>query len=124
MVLPVPPDTMQAAGRPATAVQWGAWGGGGMAARVPGFAARMERTGLGLLPPEAGLSVLAAVLAGAAAPVRGRLQQPVVIGAQSPKTSTAGQRLAPQRDCSHHLPAHLCECVLMRVDGICSSSVC
>ena len=27
-------------------MQWGAWGGGGMAARVPGFVARMERQGV------------------------------------------------------------------------------
>ena len=71
----------QAAGRPGTAVQWGAWGGGGMAARVPGFVPRMERQGLGLLPPEAGLSLLAAVLASAAAPAGVRPPpQPVVIG--------------------------------------------
>lgn len=72
---------VQAAGQPATAVQWGAWGGaGGMAARTPGFVGRMERQGLGLLAPEAGLAVLAAVLGGAAGPAAGQLPQAVTIG--------------------------------------------
>ena len=71
----------QAAGRPATAVQWGAWGGaGGMAARTPGFVGRMERQGLGLLEPGAGLAVLATVLSGAAAPAAGLLPQAVTVG--------------------------------------------
>lgn len=72
---------MQATGRPATAVQWGAWGGaGGMAARTPGFVARMERQGLGLLEPGAGLAVLATVLANAAAPAAEQLLQAVAVG--------------------------------------------
>ncbi len=72
---------LQATGRPGTAVQWGAWGGGGMAQRVPGFVGRMERQGLGLLPPETGLAVLGAVLAAATAPALVHPPpQPVIIG--------------------------------------------
>lgn len=72
---------LQAAGRPATSVQWGAWGGGGMAQRVPGFVARMERQGLGLLQPEAGLAVLASVLGAAVSPLHTSAPlQPVITG--------------------------------------------
>ena len=44
-------------------VQWGAWAGGGMAVRDPSTARRLERNGLGLLEPEAGMAALAGVLA-------------------------------------------------------------
>lgn len=73
---------LQASGVPGTAVQWGAWGGkGGMADRTPGFVPRMERQGLGILPPEVGVSLLAAVLAATATPVSRHLLQPVIVGA-------------------------------------------
>ena len=63
-------------------MQWGAWGGrGGMADRTPGFVPRMERQGLGILPPEIGISLLSAVLTSAAAPGSTQQLQPVVVGA-------------------------------------------
>lgn len=40
--------TAQSQGWPGLAVQWGNWGGGGMAVRSRGFVQRMERLGLGL----------------------------------------------------------------------------
>ena len=52
----------QAAGLPGCSVQWGAWGGGGMAAET-GIEARMQRMGIGVLSPAQGLAGLAAVLA-------------------------------------------------------------
>lgn len=69
---------MQGAGRPGSAVQWGAWGGAGMALRVPGFMERMARLGLGVLQPPAGLAVLAQVLRGAWRP--SATQRAVVLG--------------------------------------------
>lgn len=39
---------LQGQGRPGLAVQWGNWGGGGMAVRNKGFIERMERMGLGI----------------------------------------------------------------------------
>ena len=59
-------------------MQWGAWGGSGMALRVPGFMERMARAGLGVLRPAAGLAVLAQVLRGAWRPAAG--QRAVVVG--------------------------------------------
>ena len=43
-------------------MQWGAWGGGGMAVQVAGFMERMKRMGLGVLPPPQGLAALARAL--------------------------------------------------------------
>eukprot|EP00959_Pyramimonas_sp_CCMP1952_P244164 5104048-Pyramimonas_sp.AAC.1 len=43
------------AGRVSTSVQWGAWGGGGMAAEDRSTALRMHRTGMGMLTPQEGL---------------------------------------------------------------------
>jgi hypothetical protein len=57
----------QGAGRPAVAVQWGNWGGGGMAVRNKGFIERMEKMGLAILDPGAGLSVMARLLGEVAA---------------------------------------------------------
>ena len=48
-------------GLAAVALQWGAWGGGGMAAEA-GQAARLARSGMGLLPPGSGLAALAGAL--------------------------------------------------------------
>ena len=59
--------TRQAAGVPGASVQWGAWGGGGMAAES-GIEGRMQRMGIGVLSPAQGLAGLAAVLA---LPLRG-----------------------------------------------------
>ncbi len=42
------PLRSQGRGRPGVAVQWGNWGGGGMAVRNKGFIERMERMGLGI----------------------------------------------------------------------------
>ena len=39
---------LQGQGRVGLAVQWGNWGGGGMAVRNKGFIERMERMGLGI----------------------------------------------------------------------------
>lgn len=61
-------------------MQWGAWGGGGMAVQVAGFMERMARMGLGVLPPPRGLAALARALKMAWSPC---LTQgpPVTIGA-------------------------------------------
>lgn len=45
-------------GQACSSVQWGAWGGSGMAAEDPGLAVKLERSGLRLLSPHAGLSAL------------------------------------------------------------------
>ena len=51
-------------------IQWGAWAGGGMASKET--AARMERSGFGMITPASGLAALQAALAGSAAgPVLG-----------------------------------------------------
>ena len=52
-----------AEGSAAVAVQWGAWAGGGMAARDSGTVRRLARMGLGALEPEVGLAALEGVLA-------------------------------------------------------------
>ena len=49
-------------GHPVSSLQWGAWGGGGMAAKDPTVLARIQRQGIGVLSPERGLAVLGAVL--------------------------------------------------------------
>lgn len=49
----------QVAGAVASSVQWGAWGGGGMAIRVAGFMERMARRGLGIVQPAVGLAIMA-----------------------------------------------------------------
>jgi NADP-dependent 3-hydroxy acid dehydrogenase YdfG len=56
--------SMRQRGEAAVSVQWGAWAGAGMAANDAQTAARVERTGMGLLAPAAGLAALAGVLAG------------------------------------------------------------
>lgn len=43
----------------AVALQWGAWGGAGMAAADKALAARLARAGMGMLLPAAGLAALA-----------------------------------------------------------------
>ena len=72
----------QGRGRAATSVQWGAWGGGGMALRVAGFLERMARLGLGVVQPAAGLAALAQVLAGAWRP--SPAQRALFVGARTP----------------------------------------
>lgn len=52
----------QGAGLPAVAVQWGNWGGGGMAVKNKGFIERMEKMGLGIIDPGVGLGVMARML--------------------------------------------------------------
>jgi len=49
---------LSAGGVPAVSVQWGAWAGGGMAAGDQQTAARVERMGMSLIPPAAGLAAL------------------------------------------------------------------
>jgi hypothetical protein len=48
----------QLSGIPAVSVQWGAWAGGGMAAADAQTAARVERMGMSLISPAAGLAAL------------------------------------------------------------------
>lgn len=60
---------MQAAGAPALSVQWGAWAGAGMAAQDAQTAARMQRSGLGMLTASQGLAALEGMLTGSAAAV-------------------------------------------------------
>jgi acyl carrier protein len=48
----------QVCGLPAVSVQWGAWSGGGMAASDAQTAARVERMGMSLISPAAGLAAL------------------------------------------------------------------
>ena len=66
---------LQGRGVPGTAVQWGAWGGSGMAVRTPGFMERMARMGLGTVQPFHGVSVLAQLLQGAWRPLGSPLAQ-------------------------------------------------
>eukprot|EP00775_Hariotina_reticulata_P014515 gene14515-14642_t len=49
-------------GVPAVSVQWGAWAGGGMAAGDAQTAARVERMGMRLISPAAGLAALEAAM--------------------------------------------------------------
>lgn len=60
-------------------MQWGAWGGAGMAVQVTGFMERMARMGLGILLPPTGLAALSHVLQSAWNP---RLQEscPTTVG--------------------------------------------
>lgn len=60
---------------PGTAVQWGAWGGSGMAVRTPGFMERMARMGLGIVQPLRGVAVLAQLVQGAWRPLGSPLSQ-------------------------------------------------
>ena len=50
-------------GLAATSVQWGAWGGGGMAASDAALLARLARVGMGAIRPTHGLAALGAILA-------------------------------------------------------------
>lgn len=68
----------QASGRPVVAVQWGNWGGGGMAVANKGFIDRMERMGLGILEPWTGLEIMARLLGETAGPTAA-LQRPVQV---------------------------------------------
>ena len=47
-------------------MQWGGWGGGGMAA--DGVLARIESLGMGVLAPEEGLRALSAIMSARPAP--------------------------------------------------------
>ncbi|KAK9834736.1 hypothetical protein WJX74_008822 [Apatococcus lobatus] len=53
---------LTAQGQACSSIQWGAWGGSGMAAEDASLAARLERSGLRLLPPAAGLQALGLLL--------------------------------------------------------------
>ena len=66
---------LQAAGQVSTSVQWGAWGGSGMAVRTPGFMERMAKYGLGIVEPYVGIAVLAKVMGYAWAPLTSRFDQ-------------------------------------------------
>ena len=83
---------IQASGRAASSVQWGAWGGSGMATRVRGFMDRMARMGLGVLPPAQGLAVIGRVLAAAATPFQSPPPlNPVLVGAYQRQAQVPGQ---------------------------------
>lgn len=56
-------------------MQWGAWGGSGMAVRTPGFMERMARLGLGIVAPYVGITVLQQVLSIAWIPLASRFNQ-------------------------------------------------
>ena len=49
-------------GLPHISLQWGAWAGGGMAARDAATSARLQRLGLGLILPHQGLRAFAQVV--------------------------------------------------------------
>lgn len=51
-------------------MQWGAWGGIGMAAQDPSIGARLARGGVNLITPTQGLAVLAAVLSVSHSPIQ------------------------------------------------------
>ena len=72
----------QRAGTPAVAVQWGNWGGGGMAVRNKGFIERMEKMGLGIIDPDVGLRIMARMLYEIAVPISiaSNLQGAVSVG--------------------------------------------
>jgi hypothetical protein len=53
---------LTAAGLPAVSLQWGAWSGGGMASADAQTAVRVERMGMSLISPAAGLAALEGVL--------------------------------------------------------------
>jgi hypothetical protein len=48
----------QASGAPAVSVQWGAWAGGGMAAKNDAVMRRLQRMGVGIISAPAGLRAL------------------------------------------------------------------
>lgn len=66
---------LQVSGKVTTSIQWGAWGGNGMAVRTPGFMERMARLGLGIVEPYVGVTVLAQVLSIACSPLRSSVNQ-------------------------------------------------
>jgi NADPH:quinone reductase-like Zn-dependent oxidoreductase len=68
--------TAQLYGLPAVSLQWGAWSGGGMASADAQTAARVERLGMSLISPAAGLAALEGVLASTVAAAAG--SSPVV----------------------------------------------
>ena len=53
---------MQSCGLPGLTVQWGAWASVGMAAQSAAVLARIERSGMGVIKPAAGLQLLHALL--------------------------------------------------------------
>ncbi len=65
-----------AQGLPHVSLQWGAWAGGGMAARDAATSARLQRLGLGLIQPHQGLRTLAQILDA----VRANAMTPVAAG--------------------------------------------
>lgn len=59
-----------AMGVSACSLQWGAWGGIGMAAQDPSIGMRLARGGVDLITPTQGLATLAAVLSGSHSPAQ------------------------------------------------------
>lgn len=86
---------MQAAGTCATSVQWGAWGGSGMAIRTPGFMERMARLGLGVVEPEVGVTVLARVLGIAWKPLRSHVNQHALFTGSVRSCTSPGWKFLP-----------------------------
>jgi KR domain len=56
-------ERLRVRGAVAVSVQWGAWAGGGMAARDAGTAQRVQRMGLGLIHADTGVAWLSRLLA-------------------------------------------------------------
>ena len=86
---------LQAGGAPALSIQWGAWAGAGMAAADPQTAARVERLGMSLIAPAAGLAALEAALAAATSGGAARSAPPARCGGGCP--SSWRRFLAAQR---------------------------
>ena len=82
---------------PSVSLQWGAWGGTGMAV-AHNLLPRIIKSGLGVLAPAAGVAALASVLARAAPPA-----QLIVSPFEWPKLMAGANRVFPVRlQAAHH----------------------
>jgi hypothetical protein len=82
-------------GLPGASLQWGAWGGTGMAV-AHNLLPRIVKSGLGVLQPAVGVAALASVLAAACSGVPAA--QLVVSPFQWPKLMAGADRVFPVRD--------------------------
>ena len=78
---------------PGASLQWGAWGGTGMAV-VHNLLPRVVKSGLGVLAPARGVAALASVLALSAPPA-----QLVVSPFDWPRLMAGADRVFPVRQC-------------------------
>ena len=81
-------------GLPAASLQWGAWGGAGMAV-TQHLLPRIIKSGLGVLPPVRGVAVLASILGGAC--LGAPAAQLVVSPFEWPKLMAGSERVFPVR---------------------------